>query len=231
MAATSLGNHADIPARSLNALREADLVVFEEDRSARGFLKAAGVHRPYLLFNEHHQVDTLETISATLSEGKTVAYMSDQGTPTIADPGASPVKIAYSLGANVRVTPGPSSITAALSACPFDLRQFYFAGFLPREEELRQQALKTIGSNKVASIVMDTPYRLKQLLTSCSEVIPNRRILLALDISGPNEDFVLGNARKLQEYIASSQPKSTGEEKLKLNFVLIVEGLDLGQKR
>jgi len=217
MAATSLGHPEDIPLRSLAHLRDADLLVFEEDRPARSFLKAAGVHRAYIKYNEHHQQDTLEQIRLALKLNQTVVYMSDQGAPTLADPGAPPIKIAWDLGAEIRIIPGPSSVTAALSACPFSCDKFYFGGFLSRDSEVRHHELQAIKSLRVTWAVMDTPYRLVALLESCSAVFPrDQRALVALDISGPQEDYWLGTFDHLKKRAESLSEK--------LNFVLIGEG-------
>lgn|GEM_PF-440362 len=217
MAATSLGLAADIPPRSLDALRNADLLIFEEDRPARSFLKAAGIFREYLKYNEHHQQDSLNQIREALKNRKMVVYMSDQGTPTLADPGTAPIKLAWETGADIRVIPGPSSVTAAISAAPFNCERFYFGGFLSRDHEVRNQELATICSLGTSWVVMDTPYRLRALLDACEEIFPaDQRAMVALDISGPHEDYWLGTFATLK--------KRAVELDEKLNFVLIGEG-------
>jgi 16S rRNA (cytidine1402-2'-O)-methyltransferase len=217
MAATSLGLPEDIPPRSLAMLREADLLIFEEDRPARSFLKAAGVFREYLKYNEHHQQDTLIQIRQALGNRKTVLYMSDQGTPTLADPGSAPINIAWESGADIRVIPGPSSVTAALSAAPFSCDKFYFGGFLSRDPENRIRELQVIRSLSCTWVVMDTPYRLQALLDACSSVFPaDQRAMIALDISGPHEDYWLGTFSALRQ--------RAGTLTEKLNFVLVGEG-------
>ena len=217
MAATSLGNPADIPIRALELLRTADLLVFEEDRPARSFLKAAGVHREYLKFNEHQQQDSLNEIRKALVTKKTVVYKSDQGSPTLADPGSAPAKIAWELGAEIRVVPGPSALTAALAACPFASDKFYFGGFLSRDTDARIKELNNIKLLGTTWAVMDTPYRLSALVDACTAVFPlETRAMVALDISGPAEDYWLGTF--------SSLKKKADQLTEKLNFVLIGEG-------
>ncbi len=218
MASTHIGDPSDIPARSLDALRHADLLIFEEDRPARSFLKAAGVHRDYLRYSEHDQKFTLSECEAALKKGQWVAYMSDQGTPGLADPGRDLVAIAYRLSAKVQVIPGPSSLTAAIAACPFDCWAFHYLGFLPQEPGRRLTALRAAAGMTRPLVIMDTPYRLKHLLGSCQQAFgASRRAFLALDITGPNEDFCSGTVADLVKY----------SEKLgtKLNFVLIIDGV------
>lgn len=215
MASNSLGNTLDIPFRSLEALRNSDLLIFEEDKPARLALKTAGVHREYLKFNEHKQEATIEELRACLKKGETACYMSDQGVPTLADPGRDLLSIAYQLNATVKVLPGPSSITAALAACPFLSNSFHYHGFLPREEADRIKELERHEKRSEPTVFLETPYRRKALLGSIKEVFgSNRMALLALDISGPNEEFIYNKVSELQKL-----------EREKLNFVLVVEGI------
>lgn len=215
MAGNSIGHPMDLPQRSLEALRSSDLLVFEEDRPARAALKAAGIHRPYYKFNEHNQTDTLEIIRDTIRKGKSVCYMSDQGSPTVADPGKAILKIAYSLGCTIQIIPGPSSITAALSACPFLDNSFYYAGFLSRDKALRSRELRQINTRKEPVVFLEAPYRRNLLISQCIEHLgENREALLALDISGPNEAFINRSLRDLRDLSL--------EIKGKINFVLIV---------
>lgn len=224
MAATCLGHMDDIPRRSLDLLRNAsdkDLLVFEEDKLARRFLKEAGVHKPYARFSEHGQSETLTAVSKTLKKGGTVIYMSDQGTPGLGDPGRDLVQRALDIGAEMSTIPGPSSITAALSLCPFDCRQFTYLGFLPRQAIRRTEVLKEASRYEHPVIVLDAPYRILQLLEATSRTFgPSRRAFLARDISGPLEAFWVGPLSKL---LQDSQ-RLWEEEKEKVNFVLIIDG-------
>jgi 16S rRNA (cytidine1402-2'-O)-methyltransferase len=218
MAATHIGNPEDIPPRSLEALRTAELLIFEEDRPARSFLKAAGVHREYERWSEHKQTNTLENAIEAFGEGKWVVYMSDQGTPNLADPGHELLRAAYRLGVKVDVIPGPSSITAALSACPFDTRRFEYLGFPPKEPDRRKDFFKEHLHSQKLLIVLDTPYRMKHVIEGCKEVFgANREGFLALDISGENERFI---AAPFDELIR--QTKNAAESKT-TNFILIVD--------
>jgi 16S rRNA (cytidine1402-2'-O)-methyltransferase len=217
MAATHLGDPQDMPLRSLEALRSADLLVFEEDRPARSFLKAAGVHRDYLKYSEHGQSDTLEQVTRVLKSGGWVTYMSDQGTPGLADPGRELVARAYDLQARVEVIPGPSSMAAIIAAAPFPCHSFTFLGFPPREPPLRLKALRAAAQFDHPVILMDTPYRLAPLLEACKEAFGGaRRAVLALEISCPGESFWYGQLDALT--------KRAGSLTEKVNFVLMVRG-------
>ncbi len=217
MAATHLGDPRDIPLRSIEALRESDLLVFEEDRPARSFLKAAGVHRDYLKYSEHAQQETLDEVTRILKSGGWVTYMSDQGTPGLADPGRQLVALAYQLQVKVEVIPGPSSMAAVIAAAPFECHSFTFLGFPPREPPARLRALKGAAQLDHPIILMDTPYRLVPLLETCKEAFGgSRRAVLALEISSPQEAFWYGQLDALT--------KRAGSLKEKLNFVLMIQG-------
>ncbi|MFW7377877.1 MAG: SAM-dependent methyltransferase [Oligoflexus sp.] len=214
MAANSLGLPDDIPTRSLNALRQSDLLIFEEDRQARQSLKAAGIHRDYYKFTEHLEEATLHALRLCLQNGGTACYMSDQGMPVVADPGQQLLKIAYELHASLEIIPGPSSITAALAACPFLQAGFRFLGFLPRDPQERMLELERLKVEKQVLVVLDTPYRRQPLLQAAAQAFGDQRqALLALDISGPQEAYHLGSLSKLADLKLE-----------KLNFVLIIEG-------
>ena len=213
LAGTTLGDPADIPARSLAALRTADLLIFEEDRPARQFLKAAGVHRDYWKHSEHRDEGALDEVRAKLQAGQTVLYMSDQGMPGVADPGSQLVAIAEALGARVTIIPGPCSITAAVAAAPFPVPDYFYAGFPEREPAKRQQQLQRWNKINTTLVIMDTPYRRDALVTDAIAVFGSqRRAVLALDIAGPDEAFITGALQDLAGYQAGK----------KLNFVLVV---------
>ncbi|NBQ52810.1 MAG: hypothetical protein EBU49_04430 [Proteobacteria bacterium] len=143
MASHSIGEAQDIPLRSLEALRTADLLIFEEDRGARSALKSAGIHREYLRYSEHDQKQSLEILTESLRAGKTAVYMSDQGCPGLADPGREIVRVAVREKAEIRVVPGPSSLTAAIADTPYRLAA------------LLESCQKVFGENHMATLALD----------------------------------------------------------------------------
>ena len=213
MLSTDLGTRADIPTRSLEVLRTADLVIFEEAKLGRQFLKAAGVHRDFHLFSEHHQQETLEAAKDIWRKGGTVSYMSDQGSANFADPGYQLVTLARSLKVSLRVVPGPNSVAAALSACPFAVERFTYVGFLARDESRRRQELERFGALNMPLVILDTPYRLGALLSSWEQTLPKRKGLLAIEIGNPDEEYWYGWPADIR--------KQVGERK-RHNFVLVL---------
>ena len=217
MAAGAIGNVIDIPTRALEAIRTADLLVFEEDRPARAMLKAAGVHREYLKYSEQDEVQTIREVEKALKRGETVCYMSDQGCPTLEDPGSPILKSAWSVKAKIQVIPGPSSVTAALSACPFSVKGAVIAGFLSRDREIREKEMRQLAASGYPFILMDTPYRMTHTVESLKDVLdPQKKFLLAVDISGEHECYFYDNSAEIFKVIVELPPK--------LNFVIVVEG-------
>jgi 16S rRNA (cytidine1402-2'-O)-methyltransferase len=216
-AASHIGCLRDIPQRTLEILQKADLILFEEARHARQVLKQAGLHRPFLLFSEHKETDSLEAVKKALKAKQTVVYVSDQGCPNLADPGRELLGIAYQLRSRVLVIPGPSSITSALAVCPFDVTQFYFGGFLPRQQEKRLAHISKLLERREAVILLETPYRRQAFLQDFCLALgaETRRGLLAFDISGEEEQYLLGTLPQIR-----TQAESLGKK----NFVFILEG-------
>jgi 16S rRNA (cytidine1402-2'-O)-methyltransferase len=213
VASTHIGNIEDTPARSLQYVVSADILLFEEDRPARQILKRAGVHREYYKYNEHRQVD--QDVKDALMTGKTVAFMSDQGTANLADPGRELLEFAHKNSIPIKVIPGPSSITAALSACPFSTQPFTFYGFLAKRSEDRTKQLTNIANQTQAIVLMDTPYRLAAFCEDLKRVFGKKRKgLLALDISGPSEDFIFGNCDEIYAFSKNITEKT--------NFVFVL---------
>ena len=218
MAATTLGDLKDIPLRSLELLRECKFLVFEEDKKARQFLKAAQVQRQWMRYTEQREAFTLEELERELREGHDAVYMSDQGTPGLADPGRDLVEVAVRIGARLRVVPGPSSLTATISVCPIDCRRFQFVGFPPRNEDEREAFLRRHLNHPWPAVLFDTPYRMKSFFETLRKVLAGsgRKVFVGLDISGPDENFWWATAEDIDQKVSELNEK--------LNYVVIVEG-------
>ena len=216
MASTHIGCLEDIPVRTLDNLRLADLVVFEDHRPARTMLRQAGIHREYLNYNEHHQSETLSAVREALNRGQHVVYCSDQGCPSLADPGRALVLTATEAGSDLEVVPGPSALTAAISISPIPTNRFHFAGFPPKSSQNRLRWLEQWQASEEPVIMMDTPYRLHHLLADCSQTFgPKREAFLAIDLSMPNQTTFFDSLEKVQRLSRTIK---------KRNFVLICAG-------
>jgi 16S rRNA (cytidine1402-2'-O)-methyltransferase len=195
--ATPIGNEKDFSRRALEVLRSAQLIIGEELKVLRQILKAAGVQGIVLdRLNEHsgpqdiaHFVEECRT--------KTVALVSDCGTPGFCDPGADLVAACAQAGVEVRPVPGPSSLMALLSVCGVRVERFHFYGFLPAKAEARAQELKRLAREKLPFIIMETPYRCERLIQDLSEYFPGAHCVIGLNLTAENERVVRARGRDL----------------------------------
>ncbi len=213
--ATPIGHPHDITLRALDTLRTVDAVVCEEARPGSTLLKKYEIQKPLALLNEHNEKHAIPELVARLKRGENLALISDCGTPVFADPGLSLLNVLKDSGIKVIPIPGPASLTAAISVCNFDLSRFVFGGFLPREREERRKALSALHATKLPVILMDAPYRLKQLLEDTASVFGNAHpVMLACDLTLPGEKIIHGTLRSVIN-------QTSGK---KCEFILIVDG-------
>lgn len=192
--ATPIGNYGDISLRALEVLKNADAVACEEFREGSTLLKKLGIgEKKLMILNEHNEKEGTEEVIQALLSGQTIALISDCGTPAFADPGTNLVKRCVDYGIPVSSLPGASSLMTAISLSPLPLREFYFAGFLPRAESERREKLAFLKTLRVPVILMDTPYRMGKLLAEIAMTFgKNCLITLAVDLTMPAESLMHG---------------------------------------
>lgn len=201
--ATPIGNKKDISQRALETLKLVDAVICEEYRVGSTLLKMLAIPPKTLLtLNEHNEQEQSADILMRLHHGENLALVSDCGTPGFADPGAILMGQAIQQGIQVIPIPGPSSLMAAISISPVSLKEFYFAGFLPRKDEERLSKLRHLNLLKIPVILMDTPYRLGKLLQEVESVFGKGRLAaLALDISLPGETILYATLSEIHQKV------------------------------
>lgn len=190
-----IGNLGDITLRALESLKEAELYIGEERKPMFKLLKELGVATPqkYELLNEHSEPEDIQGL-AKLCKDQRAVLVTDCGTPGFSDPGAELVAECRRQGIDVTANPGVSSLTTFLSLTGVRLTEFDFAGFLPRESEQRQQFLKNLNKSKKPVIIMDTPYRLQKTLGECAELLPQKNMVLGVDLTKENEVVITGTS-------------------------------------
>lgn len=220
--ATPIGNFRDITLRALDVLRNVDAVICEEYRQGSRLLHRLGIENDLLILNEHNEITEPQNIIARLSQGETMAIISDAGTPVFADPGMHLLVQIYQLGIPVTPIPGPGSLLAALSLCDFPIDRFVFAGFPPRKTEHRENFLRNYLSESTPIILMDTPYRMTKLLEEVAAVFgKNQDILLACDMTQKKEAIFRGP-------LSDILPKVSGQKR---EFVLILNRTNSKRQR
>lgn len=216
LVATPIGNLEDMTSRALRILGEVNLVVYEERKEGARLLRHFNLEKPVESLNEHNESAATYIILDKLKEGKSVALISDAGTPVFSDPGQLLVRKAIEQHIKIVPVPGASSLMPALTVSGFPIDQFVFYGFLSPKHNRRLAELQELKKEKRTVVLMDAPYRLVQLVRDIAEVLGNaRKICVAFDLTLPTEEIFHGTATQLCQQFARSEKK--GE------FVLILD--------
>jgi 16S rRNA (cytidine1402-2'-O)-methyltransferase len=213
--ATPIGNYEDITLRAINVLKTVDAIICEEMREGSTLLHKLGIQNKELIpLNEHNEdTQAQEIIQRILLKGHSFALISDCGTPVFADPGCNLINQSVEFDISVIPIPGPSSLTTALSIVDQKIDKFIYSGFLSRDEKQRQTELRQLKNLNMTVILMDTPYRLVNLLKDVAKVFgAERNITLCCDLTLPTETILRGTVSHALNHLA----------KRKSEFVLII---------
>jgi len=213
---TPIGNLEDITLRAIRVLGECDLVAAEDTRRARKLLAHLGIRVPLVSCHGHNERARAEEVAELVASGKRVALLSDAGMPGLSDPGHLVVEECARRGLQVEVVPGPSSLTAALAVSGLPLSRFLFEGFLPRSPGARRSRLMELLGGGVAFVFFEAPHRVRETLVDLRELAPNRKIVVARELTKAHEQVLRG---KPEEVLAS-----LGEGATKGEFVVVVSG-------
>lgn len=219
LVATPIGNFDDITFRALSVLKSVDLVIYEERREGERLLRHFDIHKPVESLNEHNEAAAAFNIINHLKSGKSIALVSDCGTPVFSDPGQLLVRKAIDQQIKVVPIPGASSLMPALTVSGFSIDQFLFYGWLSPKKERRRAELRQLMQEKRTIVLMDTPYRLVPLLRDLAETFgAARRICIAFNLTLPDEQIFYGTATDLY--------KKFSDKEMKGEFVIVIEGRD-----
>ena len=216
LCATPIGNLQDVTLRVLDMLRDADLVAAEDTRRTRQLLSAYDIHTPLLSYREQNREPAGAKIVARLEEGAKVALVSDAGTPGISDPGQHLVALCVERGIPIEALPGPNAALSALVISGLPAGRFAFEGFLPRKAGARRKALQALARDERTLIFYEAPSRVVATLGDIQQVLGDRRIALARELTKKFETVLRGTA--------SSVRSSISEGEVKGEIVLVVEG-------
>ncbi len=213
---THIGNFEDITLRAKRILSECDVVICEELKPARQILKHLGLFKELIQINEHTEKENSELVIQYLQSGKNCCMISDAGTPLFSDPGNYLLNRLYEIGVKVSIVPGPDSLIPALVVSGFDISNFYFGGWLSPKSDERKKQLHEMKLQKTTIALMETPYRLKQLLRDVLEIFGTNTIIsLACDLTTENEKIYRG---KISEVLNELENKN-----FKCEFVLVID--------
>ena len=209
--ATPIGNLADITLRALAVLQNADLICAEDTRVTARLLSAYGIQGRLVSVREHNERQMADKIIAHLSDGLTVAQVSDAGTPAVCDPGAKLAERVREAGFRVVPVVGASAVMGALSAAGVTESDFYFNGFLPPKSGERQKLLAKWAQADFPVVMFETPHRIEAALSDMAALFPERRLTLAREITKTFETFLSGTVSAIQTALQADNDQIRGE--------------------
>ena len=205
--ATPIGNLDDITLRALEVLKSVDLVAAEDTRHSGLLMKHFGIKKPFISYHEHNEAKRTAELVERLAAGENVALITDAGTPGLSDPGLRLVRECIQRELSFTIIPGPSSILTALVGSGFSTERFSFRGFLPVKIGRRERELRAAAESGETIIFFDSPYRLTKTLAACIDVMPDRQLCVARELTKKFEEFRRGTARDLLAHYEAHTPK------------------------
>jgi len=215
LVATPIGNLEDITTRALRVLGQVSLIAAEDTRHTRKLLDHYQIHVPLISYHEYNKLSRLEDVLAALSQGD-VALVSDAGTPALNDPGYELVRAALQAGYAVSPIPGPSAPLAALIASGLPTDAFLYLGYLPRKSSERRRMLAGVSDLPYTLIFLETPHRLLNALQDLQEVLGDRQVGVARELTKLYEEITRGLLSQAIDHFTTQTPR--GE------FTLVVAG-------
>lgn len=221
--ATPIGNLEDITHRALRVLSEVDLIACEDTRHTRSLLSRYGIKTRTISYHEHNERARAAQLSAVLESGRTVALVSDAGTPLISDPGFRLVRAAHERGIPVVSIPGPTALVAAVVASGLPVDQFFFGGFLPPRSSARRARLEQLRMIPATLVFYEAPHRLARTLKDAYAMLGERDAVVVRELTKIHEEVARGHLSDLARRFAS-RASARGE------IVLLIGGALAGDE-
>lgn len=214
--ATPIGNLEDMSHRAVRVLAAVRVIAAEDTRHTRHLLAHYGITTPVVSYHEQNEERRAAELVRRLLAGEDVAVVSDAGMPAVSDPGFALVRAAVAAGVPVAPVPGPSAVTAALAASGLPTNRFVFLGFLPRKAGERRRALAEVAALPWTLVLFEAPHRIADTLRAIRDVLGNRRVALARELTKKFEEVRRGTVDEVAEHLGRRAPR--GE------ITLVVEG-------
>ena len=212
--ATPIGNLEDITLRALRILKEVDLIAAEDTRQTLKLLNHFEITKPLISYHRHNEEIKSDILIEKLKNGENIALVSDAGTPGICDPGEEVIKKAIEEEVEVIPIPGACAMINALIGSGISTKEFEFLGFLPLNKKLRKEKLEKIKKSEKTIIIYEAPHKMKSTLQDLQNILENRKIVLARELTKIHEEFIRKNINELLNDI----------DNLKGEMILIIEG-------
>jgi 16S rRNA (cytidine1402-2'-O)-methyltransferase len=213
---TPIGNLQDITLRALEVLQAVDLVACEDTRHSGHLLAHFNLVKKKISYFEHNELRRVPQIMELLREGKSVAVISDGGSPGLSDPAYRLVTAAIAGGIPVEALPGPNAVIPALTASGLPTDRFFYEGFLPVKSGRRRKRLEELAAYPHTIILFESVHRIEKTLADVADIFASRPVCVAREISKLHEEYVRGTAGEIAEHFRQSKPR--GE------FVIVIAG-------
>ncbi len=213
LVATPIGNLEDISQRAINTLSSVDLILCEDTRESGKLLAHYGIKNHLMSYYSHVEDQKIPLIINLLKEGKNIALISDSGTPCISDPGSKLVRACIDNEIKIVPIPGPNSIIPAIVLSGFEIKSFYFEGFIPQKKG-RRGKLEEIAKRKEMTVFFESPYRIEKLINELNELCPQREIALCRELTKKFEEIIRGKISDIKKKLPSLR--------LKGEFVVVI---------
>ena len=223
---TPIGNLNDISIRAKNILMKVSIIACEDTRITGNLLKKLNISNKLISFHKHNSYQRLDYLITKLSEGRSIALVSDAGMPSISDPGENLIKRARKANLDVICIPGPCAAINALVSSGLNASKFTFYGFIPKTSNERRNVLKAISESEISCIVYESPKRVIKLLKDLKKFCGgSREALLSKEITKRFEQHLGNNIDEVLESLNHIEPKGeftlviSGNKKIKLNSI------------
>ncbi len=205
--ATPIGNLNDITLRALEVLKSVDRIAAEDTRHSGNLLRHFEIRKPLVSYHEHNEAMRSEELAERLAGGETIALITDAGMPGLSDPGARLIRKCIERELPYTIIPGPSALLTGLVGSGFSLDHFCWRGFLPVKSGQRERELREAAAREETSAFFESPYRLTKTLAACAEIMPDRQLCVARELTKKFEEFRRGTAAELLTHYAVHPPK------------------------
>ena len=218
LCATPIGNLEDMTKRVIETLESVDLIAAEDTRNTLKLLNHFGIRGKLTSYHEHNKYEKAEILVKELLSGKSIALVTDAGTPAISDPGQVMVERCIDNGIPVTSLPGAAAFVTALTLSGLSTKRFVFEGFLPSEKKERNMILEELKDETRTLILYEAPHRLKETLALLKKNLGNRHIAVCRELTKIHEEVIRTDLDGAVSYYEENDPR--GE------FVLVIEGKD-----
>lgn len=214
MVGVPIGNLDDITLRAIKTLQKVEVIYCEDTRVTKKLLNHFDIHKPLRSYHTFNENEITKDVLEFIRKGQNVAIVSDAGMPIISDPGFLAVREAIKMDIDVVVVPGPSAFITALVGSGIASNRIVFTGFLNSGDHKRKKELEKLKDIEETLILYESPHRIKEILMMLDELMPNRHICLARELTKPYEEYLHGTPHEILEVI----------DEIKGEIVLVIEG-------